>query len=55
MSHHMMSRRTICVLIEALVEVEATIEFSLSHHEHSSMVFIVRVGGIIGELSTCGS
>ena len=29
--------------------------FSMSHHEHSAMVFIVGVVGVIVELSACGS
>ena len=29
--------------------------FSMSHHEHSPMAFIVGVGGVIRELSACGS
>ena len=29
--------------------------FYISHHEHSAMIFIHRVGGVIGELSVCGS
>ena len=28
---------------------------SISHHEHSEMVIIVGVGGVIGDFSACGS
>ena len=27
----------------------------MSHHEHSAKVFVVGVGGVIRELSACGS
>ena len=43
--------------LEVLVELEAHKEFALclTNDELSSMVVIVGVGGIIGELSACGS